>query len=129
MNMQDPISDFATRIRNAQMMKKNSVSVIASKQVSNILEILHKEGYIVSYEPSSDKRFFTIVLKYYQNKSVIESIVRISKPSHRVYSGASDLPKVLNGLGIAVVSTSKGVMTDKSARNLNVGGEVLLYVY
>ncbi len=129
--MTDPISDFLTRIRNAQLMAHEQVKSPASKIKVRIAELLKDEGYIADYDLDGDKkRTITLRLKYDNaNAPVIEGIKRISRPGLRVYKGASDLPKVRGGLGMAVVSTSKGVMTDAQARSSNVGGEVLCYVW
>ena len=128
----DPIADMLTRIRNAIMVRHETVDVPASNIKSSIAEILLKEGFIQSFEVEQKGHISTIkiVLKYGAKKnSVISGIKRISKPGLRVYAGADELPKVLNGLGIAIVSTSKGLMTDKQARANKVGGEVLAYVW
>ena len=133
MTMSDPIADMLTRIRNANTAKHDTVDVPASKMKVSIAEILVNEGYIKSYELVEDGNFknIHITLKYGANKNekIINGIKRISKPGLRVYANAEDRPKVLGGLGIAIVSTNKGVVTDKEARNLNVGGEVLAYVW
>ncbi|MCR4716563.1 MAG: 30S ribosomal protein S8 [Lachnospiraceae bacterium] len=133
MTMSDPIADMLTRIRNANSAKHDTVDVPASKMKVSIAEILVNEGYIKSYELVDDGNFknIHIVLKYGANKNekIINGIKRISKPGLRVYANAEDMPKVLGGLGIAIVSTNKGVVTDKEARQLNVGGEVLAYVW
>ncbi|MCR4716765.1 MAG: 30S ribosomal protein S8 [Lachnospiraceae bacterium] len=133
MTMSDPIADMLTRIRNANTAKHDTVDVPASKMKVSIAEILVNEGYIKSYELVEDGNFknIHITLKYGANKNekIINGIKRISKPGLRVYANAEDMPKVLGGLGIAIVSTNKGVVTDKEARNLNVGGEVLAYVW
>lgn len=129
----DPIADMLTRIRNAITAKHETVLVPASKEKLTIADILMKEGYIVSCEvEDSDtaQKFIKIVLKYTPNgESVIKGLKRISKPGLRVYAGASNLPKVISGLGIAIVSTNKGILTDKQARSQGVGGEVLAYVW
>ena len=133
MTMSDPIADMLTRIRNANTAKHDTVDVPASKMKLAIAEILLKEGYIKSYEVEEVGNFKTIhiTLKYGKNKNekVISGLKRISKPGLRVYANTEDLPKVLGGLGIAIISTSKGVMTDKEARKNNHGGEVLAYVW
>jgi small subunit ribosomal protein S8 len=125
MTMSDPIADMLTRIRNANTAKHDTVDVPASKMKVSIAEILVNEGYIKSYELVEDGNFknIHITLKYGANKNekIINGIKRISKPGLRVYANAEDMPKVLGGLGIAIVSTNKGVVTDKEARNLNVG--------
>lgn len=131
MVMQDPIADLLTRIRNAQQVKKTKVEVPSSKLKETIVKVLKEEGYINDYAVSNDekaKKTLTVVLKYFNGKPVIESIKRVSKPSLRQYVGNSDIPRVRGGLGIAIVSTPKGVMSDKSARKLNLGGEILCVV-
>ena len=129
----DPIADMLTRIRNANAAKHDTVDVPSSKMKLAIANILVDEGYIAKYELVDEGAFQTIriTLKYGadKNEKVISGLKRISKPGLRVYAGAEELPKVLGGLGIAIVSTNKGVMTDKEARKLNVGGEVLAYVW
>ena len=133
MTMSDPIADMLTRIRNANTAKHDTVDVPASKMKVAIAEILLKEGYIKSYEVEEVGSFKTIhiTLKYGKNKNekVISGLKRISKPGLRVYANTEDLPKVLGGLGIAIISTNKGVLTDKEARKLNVGGEVLAFIW
>ena len=132
MMVNDPIADMLTRIRNALIAKHDSVVVPASKIKKNIAEILLDEGYISAFEVVEEEGKVNIVitLKYGEKKqSIINGLKRISKPGLRIYSGAEDLPKVLNGLGIAIVSTNKGLMTDKQAREANVGGEVLAFVW
>ena len=127
----DPIADMLTRIRNANTNKHDSVLVPQSKTKLAIAEILKSEGYIVDYKASvvDGIKMIEITLKYGPNgEKVIQGLKRISKPGLRIYANAEQLPKVLNGLGIAIVSTSKGIVTDKNARKLNVGGEVLAYV-
>jgi small subunit ribosomal protein S8 len=131
MVMTDPIADMLTRIRNANQMKKESVNMPASKLKQQVLDLLREEGYIsnvvlVKGEPFNELK---VTLKYMQNERVIKGLKRISKPGLRVYAQSGDLPKVLNGLGIAIVSTSKGLMTDREARKHNVGGEILAYVW
>ena len=131
--MTDPIADMLTRIRNANTSKHDTVDVPASKMKVSIADILFKEGYIQKYELVDDGSFKTIriTLKYGKDKNekIITGLKRISKPGLRVYAGKDELPRVLGGLGIAIVSTNKGVMTDKEARKLNVGGEVLAFVW
>ena len=129
--MTDPIADMLTRIRNANQMRKETVVVPTSKVKSAILEVLKSEGFIADYAVSADiKSETTITLKYSENNQrVIKGLKRISKPSLHVYSKAEELPKVLNGLGVAIISTSQGIMSDKQARKLNIGGEVLAYVW
>ena len=132
MNTTDPIADMLTRIRNANSSKHKTVDVPASKMKLAIADILFKEGYIRSYEELSNdvQGTIRIVLKYDEKGNrVIAGIKRISKPGLRVYASKEDLPEVLNGLGIAIVSTSKGIMTDKEARKEGIGGEVLAYVW
>ncbi len=129
--MTDPIADMLTRIRNANQMRKETVVIPSSKVKSAILEVLKNEGYIANYTVSADvKSETTITLKYTENNQrVIKDLKRISKPSLHVYSTAEELPKVLGGLGVAIISTSQGIMSDKKARKLNIGGEVLAYVW
>ena len=133
MTMSDPIADMLTRIRNANTAKHDIVDVPASKMKIAIAEILLREGYIKKFDILEDGNFKTIriELKYGadKNEKVITGIKRISKPGLRVYTGAEDMPKVLGGLGIAIVSTNQGIITDKEARKLNVGGEVLAFVW
>jgi len=133
MTMSDPIADMLTRIRNANTAKHDTVDVPASKMKLAIAEILLKEGYIKSYEVEEVGSFknIHITLKYNKDKStkIITGLKRISKPGLRVYAGAEELPRVLGGLGIAIISTNKGVMTDKEARLANVGGEVLAFIW
>ena len=128
----DPIADMLTRIRNANQMRFKEVEVPASKMKMEIARILKEEGFIVDYKVNkNDKQdIMVLTLKYGQKKErVITGLKRISKPGLRVYAKACDIPKVLNGLGIAIVSTSKGVMTDKEARKESLGGEVLAYIW
>lgn len=128
----DPIADMLTRIRNALSAKHDNVSVPASNEKLAIAKILLEEGYISSYEEVKDgnKRNILIVLKYDEfGDSVIQGLKRISKPGLRIYAQKDKLPKVISGLGIAIISTNKGIVTDKTARELNVGGEVLAYVW
>ena len=132
MQITDPIADLLTRIRNASSAKHETVEVPASKMKKAIVEILFAEGYIKKYEVIDDERqgMIKIWLKYVEGKkAVISGIKRVSKPGLRVYASKEDMPRVLKGLGIAVVSTSKGIMTDKQARRENVGGEVLAFVW
>ena len=132
MTMQDPIADLATRIRNAQQRNHEWVAARHSKLNETICKVLLDEGYILSYntvqEENSPKKNLNIELKYYQGKAVIESIDRVSRPGLRQYSQAANFKSIRNDLGIAIVSTNKGVMTAKNAKKMNVGGEVLLYV-
>ena len=131
--MTDPIADMLTRIRNANTSKHDTVDVPASKMKVSIADILFKEGYIQKYELVDDGSFKTIriTLKYGKDKNekIITGLKRISKPGLRVYAGKDELPRVLGGLGIAIISTNQGVVTDKEARKLNVGGEVLVYIW
>ena len=132
MLVNDPIADMLTRIRNAQVAKHDTVMVPASNMKKSIAKILLNEGYVKTVETIDDGMagMIKIGLKYTQNKqAVIVGLTRISKPGLRVYASCQELPKVLGGLGIAIVSTPKGVMTDKEARKLNVGGEVLAYIW
>ena len=132
MNITDPIADMLTRIRNASSSKHKTVDIPASNVKRAIADILFKEGYIKAYEEINDNTqgIIRITLKYDENgKKVISGLKRISKPGLRVYANRDELPKVLNGLGIALISTSKGIMTDKEARNNGVGGEVLAYIW
>lgn len=130
MAMSDPIADMLTRIRNAQMAEKASVSMPASKLKAAIAAVLKDEGYVEDFSVSSNggKNTLDIALKYYAGRPVIERIERVSKPGLRIYKGSNDIPRVMNGLGVAIVSTPKGVMTDRRARASNVGGEVLCIV-
>jgi small subunit ribosomal protein S8 len=128
----DTIADMLTRIRNANAMKYKTVSIPASKMVKGIADILTKEGYIDGYEEETTASGTNIILnlKYSKKKErVISGLKRISKPGLRVYAKATEMPKVLNGLGIAIVSTPEGLMTDKEARSKNLGGEVLAYIW
>ena len=130
MSMTDPIADMLTRIRNAQMADKAAVTMPSSKVKVSIAKVLKDEGYIDDFAVRENGGLpqLDIALKYYAGRPVIERIERISKPGLRVYKGANDLPRVMNGLGIAIVSTPKGVMTDRKARQTGVGGEVICYV-
>ena len=132
MQITDTIADFLTRIRNANSAKHATVDVPASNMKKAIAQILVDEGYIKSYQLIEDGKqgVIRITLKYGDNKSqVITGLRRVSKPGLRIYSSCEDMPKVMKGLGIAIVSTSKGIMTDKKAREMNVGGEVLAFVW
>ena len=133
MTMSDPIADMLTRIRNANTAKHDTVEIPASKMKTAIAEILLKEGFIKAYDIKEEGSFSIIVitLKYGadKNEKIITGLKRISKPGLRVYAGAEELPKVLGGLGIAIISTNKGLLTDKEARKQNVGGEVLAFVW
>jgi small subunit ribosomal protein S8 len=130
MSMTDPIADMLTRIRNAQLAQKSSVAMPSSKLKVSIAKVLKDEGYIDDFavRDAAGKSQLDIALKYYAGRPVIERIERVSRPGLRVYKGSGDLPRVMNGLGIAIVSTPKGVMTDRKARATNVGGEVLCVV-
>ena len=132
MTTTDPIADMLTRIRNANSAKHKTVDIPASNMKLGIAEILFKEGYIKSFEEIKDENqgIIRVTLKYDEKGTrVIDGLKRISKPGLRVYASKENLPKVLNGLGIAIISTSKGLKTDKEARNLGVGGEVLEYIW
>ena len=132
MTMTDPISDLLTRIRNGQRANKSSVMSPGSKQRVNVLDVLKREGYIRGYEAAEDDRALPILrieLKYHEGAGVIRTIKRVSTPGRRVYSKIKDLPRPFNGLGIAVLSTPRGVMSDIEAREANVGGEVLCQVF
>jgi small subunit ribosomal protein S8 len=130
MPMTDPIADMLTRIRNAQHSEKLSVAMPASKLKSAIAQVLKDEGYIEDFavREAEGRPQLEISLKYYAGKPVIERIERVSRPGLRIYKGVNDIPKVMNGLGIAIVSTSRGVMTDRKARATGIGGEVLCIV-
>ena len=130
MSMSDPIADMLTRIRNAQMVQKVSVVMPASKLKTAIAEVLKAEGYIDNFavRDAQSKPQLEIALKYYAGKPVIEHIERVSRPGLRIYKGRHEIPSVMNGLGVAIVTTPKGVMTDRKARQAGIGGEVLCYV-
>jgi small subunit ribosomal protein S8 len=131
MAMSDPIADMLTRIRNAQLAEKASVSMPSSKLKVAIAAVLKDEGYVEEFavrQADDGKSNLEIALKYYAGRPVIERIERVSKPGLRIYKGAEDIPRVMNGLGVAIVSTPKGVMTDRKARASRVGGEVLCIV-
>jgi small subunit ribosomal protein S8 len=130
MSMSDPIADMLTRIRNAQMVNKLTVTMPASKVKSAIASVLKEEGYIEDFavQANDGKPLLNIGLKYYAGRPVIEKIERVSKPGLRVYKGSDNLPRVMNGLGVAIVSTSKGVMTERKAQAAGIGGEVLCVV-
>ncbi|QRN41052.1 MAG: 30S ribosomal protein S8 [Neisseriaceae bacterium] len=129
MSMHDPISDMLTRIRNGQVAGKEFVIMPSSKLKCSIAKVLKEEGYIEDYKLNNEsKPTLEIELKYYAGKPVIELIKRVSRPGLRVYKGANDIPSVMNGLGVAIVSTSKGVMTDRKARANQIGGELLCIV-
>jgi len=130
MSMSDPIADMLTRIRNAQMTEKVTVAMPSSQLKVAIAKVLKDEGYIEDFRVGGEqaKPQLEIALKYYAGRPVIEKIERISKPGLRIYRGKEDLPRIMNGLGVAIVSTSKGVMTDRKARASGIGGEVLCVV-
>ncbi|MCB1864683.1 MAG: 30S ribosomal protein S8 [Chromatiales bacterium] len=129
MSMQDPISDMLTRIRNAQRAGKKSVSMAASSTKLAVAKVLETEGYVLGVSADNEaKRTMTVDLKYYQGEPVIEYLERVSRPGLRIYKRSDDLPTVRGGLGMAIVSTSKGVMSDRAARAAGEGGEVLCYV-
>ena len=130
MSMSDPIADLLTRIRNAQMVAKTTVSVPSSKVKVAIAQVLKDEGYIDNFQVKAqdNKPELEIVLKYYAGRPVIERIERVSRPGLRVYRGSDAIPQVQNGLGVAIITTPKGVMTDRKARATGIGGEVLCYV-
>ncbi|WP_026377322.1 30S ribosomal protein S8 [Aestuariibacter salexigens] len=129
MSMQDPIADMFTRIRNGQMAQKVSVSMPSSKLRKSIAQVLKDEGYIQDFAVSGDvKPVMEVTLKYFEGKKVIDTIERVSRPGLRIYKKKDELPKVMGGMGIAIVSTSKGVMTDRAARKAGMGGEIIGYV-
>ena len=130
MSMSDPISDMLTRIRNAQLVGHTEVSMPASKLKASIAQVLKDEGYIEDFavREKDTKKELAIGLKYYAGRPVIERLERVSKPGLRVYKGRNDIPRIMNGLGVAIVSTSRGVMTDRKARADGVGGEILCIV-
>lgn len=130
MSMSDPIADMLTRIRNAQLAEKLSVAMPSSRVKASIAQVLKDEGYIDDFtvRDQDGKSTLEIALKYYAGAPVIEKIERVSRPGLRIYKGRDDIPKIMNGLGIAIVSTSKGVMTDRKARATGIGGEVLCIV-
>ena len=132
MSVNDPLGDMLTRIRNAQMRRKGKVSTPGSRLRAHVLDVLQQEGYIRGYSTTdygNGRTEFEIELKYYEGEPVIRTIQRISKPGRRVYSAVNNMPRVANGLGITIVSTPKGVMADHSAREQNVGGELLCRVF
>ncbi len=132
MSMNDPLGDMLTRIRNAQMRNKSKVSTPGSRLRATVLDVLQSEGYIRGYsstEIGNGRTEFDIELKYYEGEPVIREVVRVSKPGRRVYVSVKNLPRVNNGLGVAIVSTPKGVMADHDARDQNVGGEILCTVF
>ena len=129
MSMQDPLADMLTRIRNGQMAKKAAVTMPSSKTKIAVAKVLVEEGYVSSYSVEGDKKpELTVELTYFEGKAVIEDLKRVSRPGLRIYKAQDEVPKVMGGLGIAIVSTAKGVMTDRAARAAGVGGEVLCYV-
>lgn len=130
MSMNDPIADFLTRIRNGQRAHKKSVLAPSSRQKEAIAAVLKDEGYILDYsvETQGSKKVMTVALKYFQGKPVIERLERVSKSSLRVYKGVDQLPKVMGGLGVSIISTSKGMLSDRKARELGQGGEVICLV-
>ena len=132
MTLVDPIGDMLTRIRNGQMRTLNNIDVPYSNFRSKILDVLKKEGYIIDFQISEGKnkiKWIIVKLKYYEGQPVIKEIKRISKPGRRVYSRATSIPKVLNGLGLAILSTSKGVMSDIEATKNNLGGEIICRIF
>ena len=132
MSLGDPIGDMLTRIRNGQMRSLNKIEIPFSNFRSKILEVLKREGYIINYEITTNEKKIKnifVKLKYFEGQPVIREIKRISKPGRRVYSRATSIPKVMNGLGLAILSTPKGVMSDSEARKNNVGGEILCEVF
>ena len=132
MSFTDPISDMITRIRNAQLRTLNTVSIPNSKFRAKILDVLKEEGYISDYKPSSkekNNKFLLVDLKYNNGVPVIREISRVSKPGRRIYTKADSIPKIQNGLGIAIVSTSKGIMSDNNARLKKIGGEIICRVF
>jgi len=130
MSMQDTLADMFTRIRNGHMAQKQAVSMPSSKQKVSIAKVLKEEGYIADYAVEGDvKPVLSVELKYFEGKPVIEEIKRVSRPGLRIYKAANDLPKVAGGLGVAIVSTNKGVMTDRAARAAGIGGEVICTVF
>ena len=129
MSLQDPIADMFTRVRNGQQAKKVSVSMPSSKLKVAVAKLLKEEGYITDYAVAGEaKPELSVELKYFEGKAVIESLQRVSRPGLRIYKRRDDLPKVMGGLGIAIVSTSKGLMTDRAARGAGIGGEIIGFV-
>jgi small subunit ribosomal protein S8 len=127
--MQDTLADMFTRIRNAQMAKKVQVEIPASKAKEAVAKVLKDEGYIAGYEVTSDKKpVMTVELKYFEGNPVIEKIARVSRPGLRVYKSAGEIPKVKDGLGVMIVSTNQGIISDRAARKANVGGELICEV-
>lgn len=130
MSMQDTLADMLTRIRNGQMAEKVAVAMPSSKMKVSLAEVLKQEGFITNFSIEGDvKPTLTVELKYFEGKPVIEKIKRVSRPGLRIYKNADELPKVSNGLGVALISTSKGIMTDRSAREAGIGGEVICTVF
>ncbi|GAK32754.1 MULTISPECIES: 30S ribosomal protein S8 [Iodidimonas] len=132
MSMTDPLGDMLTRIRNGLQARKDEILAPASKQRQRVLDVLQREGFILGYERAdldNNKAELRIRLKYHEGDPVIRSIQRVSKPGRRIYSGVTELPRVANGLGISIVSTPKGVLSDAEARDQNVGGEVICTVF
>ena len=132
MAMSDPIADMLTRIRNAQLVGKTTVAMPGSKLKAAIAKVLKDEGYIDNFEVQNienNKKSLVLTLKYYAGSPVIEKIERVSRPGLRIYKSCDEIPRVMNGLGVAIISTPKGVMTDRKAREGKVGGEVLCYVW
>ena len=131
MALVDPIGDMLTRIRNGQMRSLNNIKIPFSNFRQKILEVLKKEGYIINFKVDERKKlkFLSVDLKYYEGQPVIKEIKRVSKPGRRVYSRADSIPKVLNGLGVAILSTSKGVMSDSEAVKNNIGGEIICRIF
>jgi small subunit ribosomal protein S8 len=130
MSMQDPLADMLTRIRNAQMAEKSVVSMSSSTLKVAVAQVLKDEGYIAEFKVSSEiKPLLTIELKYFEGRPVIEEVKRVSRPGLRQYKSVNDLPKVRGGLGVSIVTTNKGVMTDRAARAAGIGGEVLCTVF
>ena len=130
MSMQDPISDMLTRLRNGYMSKQKEVVIPSSKLKAAIAQVLEQEGYIKSFHVDGDvKKSLVVEMKYFNRRAVIEGIERISKPSCRLYCGCKDIPKVKDGLGLAILSTPKGILSGKDAEKQNVGGEILCYVW
>ena len=128
MSMSDPIADMLTRIRNAQAVGKEIVKMPSSKLKLAIVKVLQEEGYVEDYTTTGEKAELQIKLKYYAGRPVIEHIERVSTPGLRVYKGCQEIPQVMNGLGIAIITTPAGVMTDRKARAMKMGGEVICYV-
>jgi small subunit ribosomal protein S8 len=130
MSMSDPIADMLTRIRNGQAVGKQAVSMPSSKKKAAVAQVLKDEGYIIDFSTSTEgaKGVLNVELKYFQGEPVIDMVQRVSRPGLRIYKSAKDLPKVRAGLGIAIISTSKGLMTDRAARTAGHGGEILAYV-